>query len=315
MRVAGVGGVATDPSFRGQGFMQDLLEFVDRRNREQGYALSILWGDRWRYNQFGYERALVHNRLVFSRRFFRQPPGGGSVRRMRPSDLPAIHRLFSKHPFRCLRNRSEQRLALARHLEGLEGRVAVRAEGRDVTAYASFFRARDRSPKDWGLAEWGGGDRDVLSLVGHFLHQEGVETVTAAFPEGGTLFREGALLCDEMSRTTLGGMVKILDLGKVLKAFEPQMRERYAADPVRQSGEWSLGLENGEPVALSAEREFRVIPGRAAKNHVTLRPLDATRLLFGDTPPERPLTDDEATVRFLDSLFPLAWYWWRSDWI
>ncbi len=315
MRVAGIGGVATDPSFRGRGFMQDLLEFVDRRNRDQGYALSILWGDRWRYNQFGYERALVHNRFVFSRRFFRRPPGDGAVRRAAPLDLPVLHRLFSRHPFRCQRDRTGQRLALSRHLEGQEPRILVWEGKRGVAAYAMFFRDRERSPRNWGLAEWGGTEKHVMTLMGYFLHQEGVGAVVASFPEGGNLFREAALQCDEMTRSTLGGMVRILDLGRVLKAFERQMRERYAADPLRQSGEWSLGLEGGAPVTLSAEREFRVFPGRSARNHVTLKPLDATRLLFGDTPPENPLTDDEATARFLDALFPLSWYWWRSDWI
>jgi len=293
--------------------MQNLIEFVDRRNRAEGYALSILWGDRWRYNQFGYERALVQNHFVFSRRFFRSAPKGRQARRMVPSDLPMIHRLFQKHPFRNHRVLRDQRLVLQRFVEGHEGRVWVLEEDDTVMAYAFFFRAQE--PRIWGLAEWGGEEKGVMALIGHFLQQDGVESIAASFPQGGDLFREAALTCDEMTRTTLSGMIKILDLGKVLKAFEGQMQERYQSDPLRQSGDWCFEMEGCPPVTICAERNLVVFPGRKAKNRIALKPLDATRLLFGDTPPSEPLSNDEATLRFLDFLFPLEWFWWRSDWI
>jgi hypothetical protein len=313
MRVAGIGGVATDPSDRGQGYMRTLLDFVDKRVRSEGYALSILWGDRWRYNQFGYECAPLQRRFSFSKRFFRFVPAGQTIRPVRPRDVAFLHRLFSRHPFRNLRTLREQRWALDRHLEGYPGRVLVLQEGGRISAYGVFFH--ERNLKRWGLAEWGGEGKQVMTLIGHFLHAGEVETVTAIFPEKGDLFREASLHCDEMSRGTFGSMVKILDLGKVLKTFEPQLNERYSENPVRQSGEWSLSLEGGRPVTLSAERALSVDTGRAVKNHVMLKPLDAVRLLFGDLPPGGALSDDAATSRFLGDLFPLKWYWWRSDWI
>ncbi|MFW6059635.1 MAG: GNAT family N-acetyltransferase [Phycisphaeraceae bacterium] len=57
LHVAGIGGVGTDPAWRGKGLMSELLEHTRARLREQAYHLSWLGGRRQRYRHFGWEKA------------------------------------------------------------------------------------------------------------------------------------------------------------------------------------------------------------------------------------------------------------------
>ena len=56
LRVAGIGGVATHPRYRGRGLMSALLRHCVAEARGAGYHLSWLDGLRTRYRHFGYER-------------------------------------------------------------------------------------------------------------------------------------------------------------------------------------------------------------------------------------------------------------------
>ena len=53
IRIGGIGGVATLPEFRGKGYMSNLMECSIQKMTEDKYSISILWGDRQRYANFG----------------------------------------------------------------------------------------------------------------------------------------------------------------------------------------------------------------------------------------------------------------------
>ncbi|NQS89615.1 GNAT family N-acetyltransferase [Patescibacteria group bacterium] len=55
IRIGGIGGVATLPEFRGKGYMSNLMECSIQKMTEDKYSISILWGDRQRYTNFGKE--------------------------------------------------------------------------------------------------------------------------------------------------------------------------------------------------------------------------------------------------------------------
>ena len=50
IKTGGIGSVATDPEVRGKGYMVKLLNYNIKRMKEEGYALSVLGGDRYRYS-------------------------------------------------------------------------------------------------------------------------------------------------------------------------------------------------------------------------------------------------------------------------
>jgi GNAT superfamily N-acetyltransferase len=62
--VAGIGGVCTDPKYRGQGVMESLMSHAMREMECQGYNLAVLGGDRKRYHTWGFE--VVMGKYCFS---------------------------------------------------------------------------------------------------------------------------------------------------------------------------------------------------------------------------------------------------------
>jgi predicted N-acetyltransferase YhbS len=57
LRAGGIGAVSTANWACGRGHMTQLLEWAVRMMREEGFAVSLLWGDRHRYGAFGFESA------------------------------------------------------------------------------------------------------------------------------------------------------------------------------------------------------------------------------------------------------------------
>ncbi|MCD6599565.1 MAG: GNAT family N-acetyltransferase [Dehalococcoidia bacterium] len=68
IKVAGITGVATRPTYRGRGFMTQLLKYCISLMREESYAFSDLGGDRQRYGRFGWENAGREWRFDITRR-------------------------------------------------------------------------------------------------------------------------------------------------------------------------------------------------------------------------------------------------------
>lgn len=57
VKFGGIGAVSTDYEERGKGYMTILLKEAIKKMEKENYPLSILWGDRHRYINFGYENA------------------------------------------------------------------------------------------------------------------------------------------------------------------------------------------------------------------------------------------------------------------
>lgn len=57
IKFGGIGAVSTDYEERGKGYMSILLKEAIKKMEKEDYPLSILWGDRHRYINFGYENS------------------------------------------------------------------------------------------------------------------------------------------------------------------------------------------------------------------------------------------------------------------
>ncbi|MCM8806680.1 MAG: GNAT family N-acetyltransferase [Candidatus Omnitrophica bacterium] len=55
IKLGGIGAVSTKYEERGKGYMSTLMNYAIKKMEDEGYPLSILWGDRHRYKNFGYE--------------------------------------------------------------------------------------------------------------------------------------------------------------------------------------------------------------------------------------------------------------------
>ena len=56
LKIGAIENVAVDPSCRGRGIMQNMLNQLLREEDEKGFDMYHLLGDRWRYRNFGFER-------------------------------------------------------------------------------------------------------------------------------------------------------------------------------------------------------------------------------------------------------------------
>jgi hypothetical protein len=110
-------------------------------------------------------------------------------------------------------------------------------------------------------------------------------------------------------------MIKLLNLGKVLKAFEPQLQERYRALGINVNRKILIRMEGGQSAGLVLEKKLSVLP-QAPKGEVAeLSDAECVRLLFGAGRPSESLRPKIQGKEILDLLFPLRWFWWRSDWV
>ncbi|HVZ81866.1 MAG TPA: GNAT family N-acetyltransferase [bacterium] len=316
LRVAGIGAVATHPSHRGQGLMKRLMDHVADVLQDDGYALSILWGERDLYRPYGYERGLFLDQFTFQRRnltYFAVP---GKVRPAASRDLPAIERLYNAHPFRIRRGPVQAASCFHRFDRPSERPVRVLEEKGKVTAYSVFWRPASFWKKGSGpldVAEWGGAAEDLACLWASVLQGDREASLTATIHPGGDLYDWARENCSSQVRTGQSCMLKVLDLHSVLKAFEPQLQRRYEALGTSM-GRTLWFRSPGGSAGLECGRRLRVLKG-SREGAIPLSAEGTVRLLFGAGRPSSTLKDLGLHAGWLDGLFPLDWYWWRSEWI
>lgn len=222
----GIGIVGADPARRGEGIMTTLLQDALVRMREDGQAISLLGGDRQRYGWFGWENGGVQHRYVITRRTL--------------GDLTPLDRGLKIEPF----NAADRPACRAIH-----ALAAARSVGVDhpVSQVAPLY---DRAGREtWVIRE--GSRRAFLSLQGAGRRSRPYETVDAALGDpdliiGGlrrlmARFRRGQLsvlagpnpaeaaLFEPWAaswQTRDDGMIRILDLPRLLKQIEPEIRRR-----------------------------------------------------------------------------------------
>lgn len=124
--VGGIGGVATLPEERGKGYMAKLLQHVISRMQSKNWPLSVLWGDRQRYGNFGWEAAgekIILNITASS--LTKTGIASCSVREVSPGEAePVVERLYRTQRFRVDRGKR-----LAGVLRRAGNRIWVGADG------------------------------------------------------------------------------------------------------------------------------------------------------------------------------------------
>ncbi len=311
LKIGGIGSVATHPDFRGRGLMKRLMEYVDGQMAKDGYDLGLLWGERALYRPFGYERGVFQDRFSFNRKLLKTASAGKGVRPAKTSDGPSIQRLYLKHSFRTERSGDYFKALYRRFNRGIVDPVWVLEKSGKVAAYVIVFKMSD----SFEMAEWGGAAKDVASLLISVLHKQTTDTLWASIYPGSDLYPWALQNHDNQTKTTSSCMVKVFNLGKVLKAFEPQLQRRYEKGVSKISGSVTLSLENQEKVKISLGRKLQIEAGGRGDQPISLTQAQCVRLLFGGGRPSEELGLQGPAAGLLDSLFPLQWYWWRSDWI
>ena len=215
IKAAGIGGVATSPSVRSKGYMNQLMEHAISRMKEEGFPVSILWGDRHRYRTFGYENAGRTINLTVNRRGLHKT-GVKPVFPKRYSGekdlLVKITAAYEKNNYR--RARTKEECAFLYQKTGLL--VFCDGSGDDFgyLALSGEFGSN-------GCVEFNGSAPTVLGIADYLMDRFSLSSLNFFFPEKSAI---PAPILQAASNWTIhsSGMVKIIDLEKTVSLFTPQ---------------------------------------------------------------------------------------------
>ncbi|MFU8868945.1 GNAT family N-acetyltransferase [Natronococcus sp.] len=301
----GIGGVATDKRYRGDGYMSQLLEFWFDRMDDAGVPLSELSGNRQRYNHFGYENAGAELRYTISERSFAGTPEavadavavyeGGDDR------LEVLRELHGREPYRVRRDRKRSRITFGQR--GLETLVY---EGADGPAYLSLTReSRSRT-----IEEFGGSERGVETLLGHVLAMYDLNDLTARVHPRHPLdevFHRHSRFWQQRPHRKLN----VRDLPALLEAFESQLERRWLDRGRTERGDVTLALEDSDAAVRLSYGPDRVTVERVTgEPDVALDRLSMTALLFGFHDRQREVRRRDP---FLEAMLPLQFYIWPTE--
>lgn len=263
LRVAGIGGVGTDPDLRKSGLMRLLMDRALAEIRAAGFHLSYLGGQRQRYRYWGWERAGAEIRAVVNPANLRHEMGGDalgvslSLPSNDPEEIATLRALHDAQPSHC--NRAPGFFMDHLRLWGSNVQVA-RVAGR-VVGYAVIDRKWNH------VSELVACDLPVAREIIRAVVGEGPE-ITFSFPSG-DLARSVALFAEKVSVEESGNW-QVFDWPTTLTAL---LRAR------RQDGELSTG-----EIVLGIRGEPRRLALRVGANEAVCEPTDAPAALELDAP-------------------------------
>jgi len=310
VKVAGITGVATWPTYRHRGLMTQLLNYAISIMRKEGYAFSDLGGDRQRYARFGWERAgrqWLFDITQRSLHFHADAQKDCQVDQYeaRPDEIDSTLALHGRELLGVKRTRHLHEMLLGR--KGKEVRLARGSEG--IAAYV----VANPGEKDLEIIEFGGTSDGVYALLLHFMEAHGSEMIRIYSPWSHPL---NPLFFSLSSRWHVNcqRMIKILDLEATLRGFANQIITRYRQLGLQGSRNISLGIEGTDQlvkIKFSPE-ELLVSRISSPSGVLMLSEPQMVRLLFGPGTPSAELTLP-SSAHFLEGLLPLNFYIWVND--
>jgi GNAT superfamily N-acetyltransferase len=214
-KVGGIGGVATDPDYRGRGLMEKLLEFAIDRMEKEGYAFSVLWGDRQRYGNFGWE--LGGRRLsctVTKRSLEWKGFEAGKIREYngRPDDLEKIIALHERERFKVKRF-------------GELYQLRMKKPGNQVWLGREAYLILSGKDKMRLAIESGGNPSAILSLALTLIKEKGLEGIRLSRPYECSGINRAIL--DAASKWTVETLcsIKIINFFGTLEGFKKEIRK------------------------------------------------------------------------------------------
>lgn len=268
----GIGNVATRADARGRGHMGNLLSRAVSDMEKGGVFLSVLWGDRHRYGNFGWETAGEKLNLLFSARSFEKSGAERieDLEEVEPKDAVSEIRKFHKK----LRFRAERGKKLRGIISRSGNRVWLSEDGYLCGADMNGLRTDEvysSSGNEAGFIlsamEWAGHSRASLALS-----------------------PEDKLLIQDLLPAAAGwesapeGVFRVNSWMGLLGVFSPLLEEKAVLSGARDFIV-SIEIDGGasrEKIGIAFhEGEMRIIRGAAPGAAVRVSGKDAARLFLG----------------------------------
>jgi len=296
---AGIGAVSTSYNHRGKGYMSALLQECFKEMKKQKFPLSILWGDRHRYKNFGYEvagkkvyitittRGLSRNKIN-SDRNTKRFQGEKEI-------LGKIIEVHNQHPYRKKRTKEEFKEIFKR----------VSSATYYLQKYKRFAYVSISVETGFRIIEFGGEERLILQILKYLEERFGFSSFSLYYPD--FEFIPDLIVSTASSWSVKPeGMIKIIDLFQTLKCFS----KRFSSIP--ENFPITFSIKNGESVTVEKKRgKVNVLKGKG-KNEILLDEIDMVKFLFG-TNFWKVKGIKEEIINILKSVLPINVFMWEFD--
>ncbi|UTF52465.1 GNAT family N-acetyltransferase [Natronosalvus rutilus] len=310
----GIGGVATDRRYRGNGYMSELLEFWFDRMADEELPLSDLSGNRQRYAHFGYENVGTEYQYKLTERSFDGDATASEavVGYEADAHLETLHEIHEAEPYRVVRDLDETRTVLGqRDLETFVYGGNGNGDGGNDNTNGPAYVSLTRTSRSRTIEEFGGSERGLETLLSHVLALLDLNELTARVPPRHPLepivSRHSRFWTARPHRK-----FRINDLQAVLEAFEGQLEERWLESGRSDEGSVELAFAGEQSVRIGYGPDgVSVEPGSdGLEPDVECERTTMSSLLFG-------MHDRCAHLRvgdpLLETALPLRFFVWASE--
>lgn len=294
LKISAGGNVAVDAKMRGRGIMQSLLNKLDEEDRADGFDLSYLHGDRFRYRNFGYERCGTELYFTFTRQMLGKD---APKRQLEYVDFRTADEGFSGEVFEFYNSQSSFLIRdFASFLPALKSKkrlpLAVKSEDGELIAYLAVG-------DDGCISEIFVKDEALFpDVIKGYMERFDVKRMYLGIPPYNPLLEQARRISDRYIIMQPGNS-KIFNFKRVAESFMRE-KESYEALPdgnvtidSAALGKWSIEKCGNEVnVEKYAGKARHVLPG------LTVYPF-----VFGTLPPS-----DVADDPIVKSWFPLPLY-------
>jgi len=303
LSIAGVGGIATDPKYRGKGLMAELLSFSIKHMKDNQYDISVLDGDRWRYGNYGWERGGRCYCFSINKSSIRDlKPYGYAIKPYSRSNLKQVINIHEKEPMRAKRTEDDYRLIFKRR--------KIRTFLAQNNSLISYICLVDNNV----VVEFGGDYKGLSDLILFCFRKLDIKELTIKAPY---VAGKNIQLLFKLSASWYlhpSCMIKILKIRSLLNKYLSLINKRYAEFVHRLNGELTLkSSDSGEYVSIIYGDNI-TLSNKITRNVLTLSDRELVILLFGIVKPGMIL--NLGIYRdFFNRIFPLDFYIWSSEFV
>lgn len=230
LRVGLVGGVATEPDYRGRGLATKAFQEAVRLHRERGGHLMMISGGRGMYLRNGACRVGEFPAYVVEHRAGSDIDSAGlGIERCRIEDAGVLGEMYRQKAIHFVRPLDEWVASLERGVcAGRPGEFwLIRRDGRP-SAYLILSTGLGEKQDEWVVKEWGGSVRDALGALCELREREGLPKVHwTTYPHerelAAALERAGAC---RTGSTTMGGMLRVTNFVALMETLRGYSAER-----------------------------------------------------------------------------------------
>ena len=289
-KVACIGSVVTDPSFRNQGLSQRVIEDCIKTAYTQECEIAILWTNLFEfYRKFGFELGGSEISFFINREL---PVPSTQIKVMTGNKVSAeaILRIYNKHTVASIRNIDDVNKYLTIPKSsvytawGSDGQLqayAIEGKGADLQAY---------------IHEWGGSVPALLPLF-NFMFRDQKRPLTLIVPQHSSHLIEKLRQFEVTEVPGFLGMLKVLNHERLFGKINRILSLANPKDPV------SLEKRDDGFYILTPKGKFR-----------TESEADIIRLIFGPHKPLELYSFDPKVAMSLEKALPVPiWVWgWDS---